>query len=128
MPASFRASCSASTASCYEVSELTKSDLFRDLLPRLNSASITLPRHDRLISQLASLERVTSRAGKDCITHPPNGHDDVANAVAGVASRAAAPGLMKPELGRGPGEPVRDWHAMRAQRLRDHLRRCGVSW
>lgn len=48
----------------YEVSELTKSDLFRDLLPRLNSASITLPRNDRLVAQLASLERVTSRAGQ----------------------------------------------------------------
>ena len=113
----------------YEVSELTKSDLFRDLLPRLNSASITLPRHDRLISQLASLERVTSRAGKDSISHPPNGHDDVANAVAGVASRAAGSGFDETlSWVDGPGEPVRDWEAMRAQRLRDHLRRCGVSW
>ncbi|UYO37700.1 hypothetical protein KQX62_13175 [Rhodopseudomonas palustris] len=39
----------------------------------------------RLISQLAALERKTSRRGKDTIDHPPAGHDDVANVVAGVA-------------------------------------------
>ena len=93
----------------YEVSELTKSDLFRDLLPRLNSASITLPRNDRLVAQLASLEHVTSRAGKDWMSHPPNGHDDVANAVAGVASRAANSGFDETlSWVDGPDEPVRD--------------------
>jgi hypothetical protein len=113
----------------YEVSELTKSDLFRDLLPRLNSASITLPRNDRLVAQLASLERVTSRAGKDSISHPPNGHDDIANAVAGVASRAAALDFdTSLSWVDGPTLPVRDWREARAQRLHDHLRRCGVSW
>jgi hypothetical protein len=107
----------------------TKSDLFRDLLPRLNSASITLPRHDHLVSQLASLEHVTSRAGKVSISHPPNGHDDVANAVAGVASRAASLDFdTSLSWVDGPTLPVRDWREMRAQRLHDHLRRCGVSW
>src|SRR5436190_4059227 len=72
----------------YALSEQTKSDLFRDLLPRLNSGSIVLPRHDRLISQLVSLERMVSRAGKDSISHPPNRHDDMANAVAGAAAVA----------------------------------------
>ncbi len=76
----------------YALSEQTKSDLFRDLLPRLNSGSIVLPRHDRLISQLVSLERMVSRAGKDSISHPPNGHDDMANAVAGAAAVATGGG------------------------------------
>ena len=70
----------------YECSEKPKSDLFRDLLPLLNSGGMVLPKSDRLVSQLCGLERRTSRAGKDAITHPDGQHDDVANAVAGVAS------------------------------------------
>ena len=38
----------------------------------------------RLISQIACLERRTARGGRDSIDHPPNGHDDLANVVAGV--------------------------------------------
>jgi hypothetical protein len=40
------------------------------------------------------LERRTARSGKDSIDHAPNGHDDVANAVAGVASLLAASGYL----------------------------------
>ena len=36
----------------YQLCEHTKSDLFRNLLPRLNSGTIALPRNDRLIAQL----------------------------------------------------------------------------
>jgi hypothetical protein len=72
----------------YVCAEQVKSDLFRDLLPRLNSGSITLPRSDRLVAQLVSLERTVSRGGKDTISHPVGGHDDLANAVAGAASIA----------------------------------------
>jgi hypothetical protein len=70
----------------YECSEKPKSDLFRDLLPMLNSARIVLPKSDRLVSQLCQLERRVARSGKDSITHPDGQHDDVANAVAGAAS------------------------------------------
>ena len=41
----------------YEVAKQAKSDLYRDLLPLLNSGRITLPRHDRLVSQIVGLER-----------------------------------------------------------------------
>jgi hypothetical protein len=70
----------------YELAEQTKSELFRDFLPLLNSVRVTLPRNDRLVSQIVSLERRVSAVGKETITHPPNGHDDLANAVAGAAS------------------------------------------
>ena len=73
----------------YELSEQNKSDLFRDLLPQLNSGSVLLPRHDRLLQQLCMLERTTSRVGKDTISHPPGGHDDIANSVAGAAAASA---------------------------------------
>jgi hypothetical protein len=72
----------------YEVSKQVKTDLFRDLLPLLNSGRIRLPRHHRLVSQIVGLERRVSRGGKDSIGPPSHGHDDVANAVAGAAAAA----------------------------------------
>src|SRR5262245_29985579 len=73
----------------YAVAEKPKSDLFRDLLPLLNSGRIVLPKPDRLINQLTGLERRTSRAGKDSIDHSPCQHDDLANSVAGAADLVA---------------------------------------
>jgi hypothetical protein len=70
----------------YDVAKQTKSELFRDLLPLLNSGRIVLPRNDRLQGQIAGLERRTSAVGRDTISHPDRGHDDVANAVAGAAA------------------------------------------
>jgi hypothetical protein len=69
----------------YELSQQTKSELFRDFLPLLNSARVTLPRSDRLVSQIVSLERRVAPGGRETITHPDHGHDDLANAVAGAA-------------------------------------------
>jgi len=75
----------------YEVCKQPKSDLFRDLLPLLNSGHVTLPRNDRLVAQIVGLERRVSRAGRDSIDHAPGGHDDLANAVAGAVNIAAEP-------------------------------------
>jgi hypothetical protein len=72
----------------YEPCAVPKSDLYRDLFPLLNSVKIVLPRHDRLVAQIVGLERRVGRSGKDSIDHAPNGHDDLANAVAGVAFAA----------------------------------------
>jgi hypothetical protein len=67
----------------YEASAKPKSDLYRDLLPRLNSREVELLDNDRLLAQLVGLERRTARGGRDSIDHGPGSHDDVANAVAG---------------------------------------------
>ena len=67
----------------YEVSAKSKSDLYRDFLPMLNSGAVRLLDHPRPTSQLSSLRR-TSRGGRDSIDHPPGAHDDVANAAAGL--------------------------------------------
>jgi hypothetical protein len=80
----------------YRVADKTKSDLYRDLLPALNSGRVELLDHSRLVGQLCSLERRTARGGKDSIDHPPGSFDDVANAVAGVANAALA-ALRVPE-------------------------------
>ena len=42
-----------------------------------------------LKAELRSLERRTRGAGRDLVDHPPKGHDDLANAVAGVCSLLA---------------------------------------
>ena len=40
----------------YKPSEKTKIQLYAELLPMLNSGRVVLPRHERLIAQLVSLE------------------------------------------------------------------------
>jgi hypothetical protein len=70
----------------YEPSPKPKSQLYIDLLPLINSERIALPDNSHLINQLTSLERRTARGGRDSIDHPPRGHDDLANAVAGLAA------------------------------------------
>jgi hypothetical protein len=70
----------------YEASAAPKSDLYRDLLPVINSVRIELLDNPRLVAQLCSLERRTARGGRDSIDHAPGGHDDVCNAVAGVVA------------------------------------------
>ncbi len=67
----------------YDASARPKSDLYRDLLPRLNSGEVDLLDEQRLVVQLCGLERRTSRGGRDSIDHAPGSHDDLANAVAG---------------------------------------------
>jgi hypothetical protein len=76
----------------YELAAKPKSDLYRDLLPAINSAKIALLDSDRLIAQLVGLERRTARSGKDSIDHAPGAHDDIANAVAGAAALIGKPG------------------------------------
>jgi hypothetical protein len=69
----------------YVPSERTKSELYQSLLPVLNGRSIDLPDEPRLTAQLVGLERYSSRGGRDTIDHRRGSHDDLANAVAGVA-------------------------------------------
>jgi hypothetical protein len=63
-----------------------KSDLYRELLPLINSRKVEFLDHPKLVTQLVGLERRTARSGKDSIDHAPHGHDDIANAVAGVVA------------------------------------------
>jgi hypothetical protein len=70
----------------YNHSELVRSELYLNLLPRLNSRTVSLLDHSKLVNQICGLERRTSRAGKDSIDHGPGAHDDLANSVAGAVS------------------------------------------
>jgi hypothetical protein len=73
----------------YRLADKVKSDLYRDALPLLNARHILLPKSQRLTNQLVGLERRARRGGRDSIDHAPNSHDDIANAVCGVADLIA---------------------------------------
>jgi hypothetical protein len=68
----------------FEQSARPKSEIYHDLLPLLNAKRVELLDDPRLAAQLVGLERRTARSGRDSIDHTPGGHDDLANAVAGV--------------------------------------------
>ena len=80
----------------YEPAELTKSELYLAFLPLLNSHAVSLIEHPRLEHQLVSLERKTTRGGRDTIDHMRGAHDDVANAVAGACVMALEHGDARP--------------------------------
>lgn len=73
----------------YRVSDSTKSDLYREILPAINAGHVELLEHKRLKAQLCGLERHVARSGQDTIDHAPGGHDDTANAVAGALGLAS---------------------------------------
>lgn len=86
--AEFTSSAFKENGIAYTKSPKPKSAFYLELLPRLCSGEVELVDDDHLIDQLASLERRTRSGGKDSIDHPPGGHDDSANAVAGVCEVA----------------------------------------
>jgi hypothetical protein len=92
----------------YQHSEKAKSAIYLDVLPLINSRRVEFLDHDRMVRQFISLERRTGRGtGKDIIDHPPGQHDDVANAVAGAVTLAAAGiGLSTSQAERGKFEFV----------------------
>ena len=76
----------------YKVSERSKSDIYRELLPLLNSRRVELLDIPRLSAQLAGLERRTARGGRDSIDHTPGSHDDLINSAAGALVLASSVG------------------------------------
>lgn len=79
----------------YRPSDSPKSELYKECLPMLNAGRMELLDLPRLKNQLVGLERRVERSGKDSIDHAPGGHDDIANAVAGVLVRA---GRVRPAI------------------------------
>jgi hypothetical protein len=70
-------------------SDKSKSEIYLETLPLLNSGKLSLLDHPRMIAQLCGLERRTARSGRDSIDHPPGGHDDIVNAALGALLQAA---------------------------------------
>jgi hypothetical protein len=81
----------------YGHSTKSRSEIYLDALPEINSHSFRLLDNEVLINQLCALERRPLRGGRDAIDHPPGGHDDLANAAMGalvLASSGATSGVM----------------------------------
>jgi hypothetical protein len=77
-----------------EPAKKSKSEIYQDFLPLVNSGGCALLDHDKMVSEFVMLERRTARGGKDSIDHPRGCHDDIANAVAGVlVSAFITPGI-----------------------------------
>jgi len=74
----------------YQVSDKPKTDIYRDVLPVINSKRCELLDLPRLAAQLCGLERRTARGGRDSIDHPPGGRDDVANSAMGAVLLASS--------------------------------------
>lgn len=68
----------------YQAAEKDKSGLYLDFLPLALSGSVELLDIKQLFTELRSLERRTRKGGRDLVDHPPKGHDDLVNSVAGV--------------------------------------------
>ncbi|MBX3027782.1 hypothetical protein KF840_23045 [bacterium] len=66
-------------------SELDRSALYLEFLPRVLSGTITVPQEPVLLRELRGLERKRGFGGKDRVDHRPGAHDDRANAVAMAA-------------------------------------------
>jgi hypothetical protein len=86
-----------------------KSDIYREILPELNSGRIELLDLPRLTTQFCNLERRTARGGRDSIDHPPGAHDDVVNAACGallMASTKRPQFRISPEAIAVMGRPI----------------------
>jgi len=77
----------------YDVSEMDRSALYLEFLAAINSGCVELPPDQKLARQLCALERRTGRSGRDMIDHPPGGHDDLANACAGLVAICKKPAM-----------------------------------
>jgi hypothetical protein len=106
----------------YEPAPKPKSELYVDLLPLINSCRIELLDNVHLVSQLCALERRTARSGRDSIDHPPGAHDDVANAVAGLAAiNNKYPGYDQSYRWLDDDDDPDGARAWRAMRLAQHI-------
>lgn len=70
------------------VSELDRSALYLELVPRVLSGGVELPNDPATLRELRGLERRRGYAGRDRVDHRPGAHDDRANALAGAVHLA----------------------------------------
>lgn len=97
----------------YTVSALTASEIFLETGPLLAQGRARLIDHQGLVRQLRQLERRTSSGGRDRVSHPPGGHDDLAVSAMGALQLAHS----RPWTGRRPEGPrpqtaVCDWNPL----------------
>ena len=72
-----------------EAAARPKSELYTDLLPLINSGAVRLLDNPRLVAQLVSLERDTTRSGKDRLITPRASTTTSVNCCAGALTMSA---------------------------------------
>jgi hypothetical protein len=95
----------------YRRSERNRSAIYIDCLPLFTAGRARLLDTPRLTHQFVALERRTSRAGKDSVSKPPGGADDLCNAAAlslVLAAADAAPSLISQSTVRSAVVPDGD--------------------
>ncbi|PZX44577.1 hypothetical protein LY56_01825 [Roseinatronobacter thiooxidans] len=70
----------------YQAAKQNRSELYASFAPALNAGQVELPPDDVMARQFSSLERRTTRGGRDQIDHAPGAHDDRSNACAGAVT------------------------------------------
>lgn len=125
-------------------SALTKTDLYGELLPLVNTGAVELLDDPTVKRQLLGLERRAVRGARDSIDHPRGGHDDVANAAAGAVVLASGVRRTRKKRVRFSGDQresqrSRDPHAEMADLIaktkarlqredeEDHIRECEAN-
>ena len=85
----------------YKPSEKTKSDLYLEVLPMLNSNQVELLDNKRLVNQFAGLERRVARGGKSSVDHAPVSMTILCNAAAGALVNTIPIGVAVFDFGGG---------------------------
>ncbi len=115
-------------------SPLSASEIYEAALYLFSSGRVELLDHERLASQLLTLERRTGLAGKDRISHPEGSHDDAANAACGalvfaqrerVWSEAEMNARLPQKQHMSPEGQARDERQKLETELRDWMSRPG---
>jgi hypothetical protein len=68
----------------YTQSDLSKSEIYLEVLPLFTRGLVRLPDHSKLLRELRLLERIAHRGGRESVDHPRGAHDDFANALCGA--------------------------------------------
>jgi hypothetical protein len=74
----------------YRHSKLDRSEIYLGFLPIVTAGQLLMLDLPRAIAEFAGLVRRTFPSGKDRVNHELNGHDDMANSIAGAAVLASA--------------------------------------
>jgi hypothetical protein len=113
----------------YELAAKHKTALYLDpFLSLLNSRRITMPKNNRAIAQICALERSTKRSGRDEISHPPHGKDDLANVIAGAAFLAYDRFGLGNYNALGGLEDTSDYQVMRLNSFIEGLAQTGLGY
>jgi hypothetical protein len=82
----------------YKHSDMTKSECYLESLPLFSQGCVDLLDAPPLAMELQQLERRTARSGRDSVDHPPQGHDDHANAACGCLALLASSVSQQPYM------------------------------